>query len=92
MGWMFSNCKSLQTLELSSFNTSNVTDMMFMFWGCESLKTLDISSFDMSNFKNTYNMLSGCNSLRTVKIPKDKKSMQKIIDQLDEDGIQCNII
>ena len=35
---MFSRCESLTNLNLSNFNTQNVTNMERMFWGCESLK------------------------------------------------------
>ena len=35
---MFSRCESLTNIDLSNFNTQNVTDMSDMFWGCESLK------------------------------------------------------
>ena len=38
MGEMFSNYISLTNLNLSNFNTQNVTDMWRMFSGCDSLK------------------------------------------------------
>ena len=47
--FMFQNCISLTNLDLSSFDTSNVTDMDYMFHGCSSLTNLDLSSFDTSN-------------------------------------------
>jgi surface protein len=43
---MFSRCESLISLDLSGFNTSNVTDMTWMFERCSSLQSLDLSSFD----------------------------------------------
>ena len=61
MGAMFFNCKSLKKLDVTNFNTSNVTDMGGMFWDCESLTELDLSSFDTSNVITTggnYGMLS----------------------------------
>jgi surface protein len=44
---MFSDCSSLQSINLSSFNTTNVKDMFGMFWGCSSLKkeNVKISSY-----------------------------------------------
>ena len=39
---MFYDCKSLKSIDLSSFNTNNVTDMSYMFSGCESLKIENI--------------------------------------------------
>ena len=36
--WMFSECSSLQSINLSSFNTTNVKNMSCMFAECSSLK------------------------------------------------------
>ena len=38
MSEMFSGCNSLTNLDLSNFNTQNVTNMSAMFSGCKSLK------------------------------------------------------
>ena len=43
---MFCGCSSLETLDLSNFNTSNVTDMSFMFSGCYSLKKVIMKNCD----------------------------------------------
>ena len=42
MNGMFGGCKSLESIDLSSFNTNNVTNIFFMFSGCESLKIENI--------------------------------------------------
>ena len=34
MGDMFNECSSLKELNLSNFNTNNVTNMRYMFSGC----------------------------------------------------------
>lgn len=67
---MFSGCSSLTSLDLSSFDTSNVTGMGGMFSGCSKLATLDLSSFNTSNVKGNSGsprgmseMFSGCSSL-----------------------------
>ncbi len=49
MRYMFFNCSSLSSLDLSNFNTVSVTDMNEMFSGCSSLTSLDLSSFNTSN-------------------------------------------
>ena len=46
---MFSECSSLESLDLSSFDTSKVTNMGRMFLKCSSLEYLNLSSFDTSN-------------------------------------------
>ena len=44
---MFYNCASLTSLDVSNFNTSNVTNMSYMFQSCSKLTTLDLSSVMM---------------------------------------------
>ncbi|MCG5125855.1 DUF285 domain-containing protein, partial [Candidatus Saccharibacteria bacterium] len=39
---------NLTTLDLSNFNTSQVTNMYFMFYNMLNLTTLDLSNFDTS--------------------------------------------
>jgi len=48
MQQMFQSCTSLQSLDLSGFDTSKVTTMNSMFHSCSSLKELDLSGFDTS--------------------------------------------
>ena len=43
MNSMFGSCKSLISLDLSSFNTKKVTDMSSMFAGCSNLNTIYVS-------------------------------------------------
>ena len=68
MSGMFFQCKSLQTLDVSSFNTSQVTNMFYMFCGCKSLQNLDLSSFDTFHVKNMGGMFDGCESLQTLNV------------------------
>ena len=63
---MFYGCNSLTSLDLSSFNTSAVTDMSYMFCGCNSLTSLDLSSFNTSAVTRMYSMFYGCNSLTSL--------------------------
>ena len=63
---MFQECKSLTSLNLSSFNTSNVTTMLWMFTKCSSLTNLDLSNFNTSNVTEMRGMFSNCSSLTTL--------------------------
>jgi bacterial surface protein 26-residue repeat/bacterial surface protein 26-residue repeat/bacterial surface protein 26-residue repeat/bacterial surface protein 26-residue repeat len=68
MGEMFNECQNLTSLNLSSFNTTNVTCMANMFRGCSSLKSLDLSNFNTAKVGFMDNMFDGCISLTTLNI------------------------
>ena len=67
---MFSMCSSLASLDLSKFDTSNVTDMCDMFAGCSSLTSLDLSKFDTSSVTNMWGMFYSCSSLASLDLSK----------------------
>ena len=46
---MFSECSSLEKLNISNFNTNNVANISYMFYKCISLKELDSSKFKIIN-------------------------------------------
>ena len=56
----------IEKLDLSSFNTSKVTDMGYMFYECSSLTGLDLGSFNTSQVTDMSSMLSGCKSLTSL--------------------------
>lgn len=57
---------SLTKLDLSSFNTSKVRNMLYMFWNCERLKSVNLSSFDTKNVACFESMFSGCSALESL--------------------------
>ena len=59
-------CKNLSNLNLSSFNTKNVKNMMNMFLGCENLKNINLSSFDTRNVINMSGIFGGCKNLTNI--------------------------
>ena len=65
---MFDHCESLESLDLSNFDTSKVKDMSGMFCCCYLLQTLDLSNFDTSNVKNMSYMFYGCTNLKTLNL------------------------
>ena len=66
MGYMFYECSSLRSLDLSHFDTSQVTNMGGMFAGCSSLASLDLSGWDTSRVTRMNFMFSGCASLASL--------------------------
>ena len=63
----FNNCSGLTSLNLSSFDTSAVTNMGYMFRGCSGLTSLNLSNFDTSAVTNMTNMFQNCTALRNIK-------------------------
>ena len=70
---MFSCCESVEKLDLSSFDTHNVSDMSFMFDSCDSIEELDLSSFDTNNVKDIEDIFSYCSSLKTIRVGSNWK-------------------
>ena len=64
--FMFYHCTSLKSIDLSSFNTSNVNDMHCMFEGCSSLKSIGLSPFNTNNVIDMSCMFNGCKSLQSI--------------------------
>ena len=63
---MFAYCHSLQSLDLTSFNTAAVTSMYQMFAYCNSLQSLDLTSFNTAAVTSMYQMFINCNSLQGI--------------------------
>ena len=79
---MFWRCSALQSINLSSFNTTNVEDMSDMFSNCSSLQSINLASFNTLNVKNMNNMFCECSSLKSIDLSsfnttnvKDMKGM-----------------
>ena len=72
MRYMFSNCRELTSLDLSSFNTANVMYMSYMFNNCQKLTSLDLSSFNTANVTYMSYMFSGCSGLSSLDLSSFK--------------------
>ena len=79
MGSIFSKCKNLISLNLSSFDLSLVTGIDSMFNGCSSLISLDLSSFNTSNVTSMKDLFSRCSKLEylNLKIAKINLNISK---------------
>ena len=64
--FMFYECNSLTNLNLSNFNTQNVTNMSYMFEFCNSLTNLNLSNFNTQNVINMGWMFYDCFSLTNL--------------------------
>ena len=66
MANMFFNCSALTTLNLSNFNTSNVTDMANMFFYCRQLNTLNVTGWNCAKVTIVRSILTNASSLTTI--------------------------
>ena len=67
---MFLGCSSLSSLDLTNFDTGNVTDMCRMFQGCYGLTSLDVSKFNTSKVTDMCWMFFGCHKLTSLNVSK----------------------
>ena len=66
MNYMFDNCESLKSLDLTKFNTENVENMSFMFRDCYALESLDLSSFNTAKVTRMSRMFYISKALTTI--------------------------
>ena len=67
MSYMF-NLTHLTSLDLSSFDASNVTNMRSMFEDCCNLTSLDLSNFNTSNVTTMEWMFSKCSNITSINL------------------------
>ncbi|MBQ5559428.1 MAG: BspA family leucine-rich repeat surface protein [Lachnospiraceae bacterium] len=90
MRYMFCHCKNLKALDVSKFNTKNVTNMKCMFHDCQKLEALNISKFNTNNVKDMSYMFARCRNIKTgitdLKTPKNAntKDMYLCCEKLDK--------
>jgi surface protein len=72
---------SLDGLDLSSWDVSNVEDMSYMF-GWSNVKILDLSSWDVSNVKNMRYMFADCRYLESLDLSSWDTSKVKNVDYI----------
>jgi surface protein len=64
MEYIFCHCEKLESIDLSSFDTTLATSTSWMFFHCYSLTSLEFpSTFNTSNIVKMYAMFSHCMSL-----------------------------
>ena len=69
---MFGRCINIESIDLSSFDTSNVTDMFAMFANCWKLQKINFNNFNTSNVKNMGDMFNECTNLKTLNLSNFK--------------------
>ena len=63
---MFCRCPVLSSLDVTKFNTANVTNMSYMFESCSALSSLDLSNFNTAIVTDMSYMFYGCSALSSL--------------------------
>ena len=91
---MFSYCRLLR-LDISSFNTEQVTNMTHMFYMDNFLQTIDISNFKTNNVIDFSFMFCGCDNLYGLdgtKFNVEKAKYLNLSDYSGENGKLYNML
>ena len=65
---MFQYCERLVNLDLSSFDTRNVTNMGYMFNKCKSLRSINLHKFNTQNVTFMRAMFNDCQQLQKLNL------------------------
>ena len=83
ISYMFKDCNSLKSLDLSGFITSNYTDdLCDMFNNCHSLTSLNLSAFDTSEVTSFGHMFTNCESLTSINISNFNTEKVQYLDNM----------
>ena len=80
--YMFHGCYNITEINLSNFNTSQVTCMFSMFEDCSSLTSLDLSNLDTSQVTEMYGMFKNCSSLTSLNLSDFNTSQDRNMNQM----------
>jgi len=68
ISYLFRDCKSLIFIDLSNFDTTDVTNMEYLFYNCSSLVSLDVSTLNTSKVTDMNSMFQDCSSLTALDV------------------------
>ena len=77
-GWMSNS--TIEDMDLSALDTSQVTDMSFMFQFSQKLASLNLTSFNTENVTNMKAMFQGCYELTELSIGEEGFDTSKVTD------------
>jgi len=86
---LFHSCRSLTSLDVSNFDTSNVKNMGYMFVSCYRLTSLDVSNWDVSKVTDMNNLFYDCNKLTSLDVSNWDTSSATVMGGMFRD---CNAL
>ena len=84
---VFANCNSLQFMDLSGVDLSDVKDISWMFYGCSSMTSVGFGDFTASKVTDMSYMFSYCNNLGVLDLskfnPKKLTNMERMFSDCE---------
>ena len=65
---LFYSCENIISIDLSFFDSSNITDTSEMFMLCKNLEKIDFTSFDTKNVTDMNGMFDSCYNLSKINL------------------------
>ena len=89
--YLFFECKELTSIDLSHFNSKNVTNMQCMFEGCHKLESINLTNFNTEMVNNMRSVFNSCWALKKLDLSsfntqnvKSYRGMFQICSALEE--------
>ena len=68
LSYMFSGLENVESLNISTWNTSNVVDIQYMFNNMKKLRNLDLSSWNTKKIQKMLNTFNGFESMENLNV------------------------
>ena len=91
-GWNDNLLANILDIEVSNFNTSNVTNMYSMFSGMSKITSLDVSNFDTSKVTNMSHMFNSMHNLSSLNLSNFDTSNVKEMYNMFYDMFNLNTL
>ena len=89
----FDGFTNLVSVDLSGFDTNNLTDASYMFRNCSSLTALDLSRLYLGNLVQADGMLDGCSALEELTAPAALETVVVLPHIMySEQGVAYNLL
>ena len=63
---MFYNCNTIKSIDLSKFDSKNVTNMSNMFFNCENLSEINFTNINTEKVTNMSNLFCKCYNMKNI--------------------------
>ena len=88
---MLMSCGALKSIDVSRWDTSNVTNMGYLFYECSTLKEITgIQNWDVSNVNNMSNIFGYCLALENIDLSGWDITSATNISNMNQIFLNCN--